>query len=80
MNISSYLKLISGNQSLVIRPTDGNSTIAQAKDIFTFYVDYDFANYGTDVKGKPTEETSVRVFETIKDGTLVQIFGGFGVR
>jgi hypothetical protein len=76
--VVGYLKLISGDDVLTIGATDGKGTIAKAKDLFTGWIDSDFVNYGTDVKGKPTEEASAQVFEMIKDGTFAQIFGGFG--
>jgi hypothetical protein len=77
-NIIGYLKLISGAETITIGKTDGKGTIARAKDLFTGWLDSDFVNYGTDVKGKPTEEMPVRVYEMTKDGTFSQVFGGFG--
>ena len=76
--IAGYLKLISGDEKIIIGATDGQGTIAQAKDAFSGYIDPDFRNYKTDVKGQPTKETPVQVLEQIKDGTFAQIFGGFG--
>ena len=76
--IVGYLKLISGSETITIGETDGTSTTADASDVFTGWVDPDFVNYGTNVKGQPTKETPVQVFEMIKNGTFAQIFGGFG--
>ncbi|MFA5934617.1 MAG: hypothetical protein WC827_01900 [Candidatus Paceibacterota bacterium] len=76
--VIGYLKLISGDETIIIGETDGTDTIALARDVFTGWVDPDFVNYGTDVKGQPTKETKVQVLEMIKDGNLAQIFGGFG--
>lgn len=73
-----FLKLIPGGTEIIIGETDGKNTIAHAKDTFFGYIDSSFVKYGTDVKGQPTKETKVQVFEQIKDGTFAQIFGGFG--
>ena len=75
-NIAGIVKLISGAETLELEPTDGKETIAKAKDTFPGWIDGDFKNYGTDVKGKPTEKANVQVHEMIKDGTFAQIFGG----
>jgi hypothetical protein len=75
---NDYLKSISGGTEIIIGETDGMDTIARASDVFTCWIDSDFVNYGTNVKGQPTKETPVQVFEMIKNGTFAQIFGGFG--
>ena len=75
-NIAGCLKLISGAETLELEPTDGKETIAKAKDTFPGWIDGDFKNYDTDVKGKPTDKANVQVHEMIKDGTFAQIFGG----
>jgi len=77
--VVGYLKLISGGTEIIISATDGKGTIARnGSDLFPGWLDNDFRNYGTDVKGGPTKETPVQVYELIKDGTSAQIFGGFG--
>ncbi len=76
--VVGYLKLISGGESITIGATDGQGTIAEAKDTFPGWIDDDFVNYGTKVKGQPKKATKVQVYEMIKDGTYAQIFGGFG--
>lgn len=76
--IVGYLRLISLGKSIVIGATDGRGMIAKAKDTFPVYIDLGFVKYGTNVKGQPTKKMLVQVFEIIKDGTLAQIFGGFG--
>jgi hypothetical protein len=78
VHVVGHLKLISGGTEIIIDETDGQSTIAQAKDTFPGYIDPDFVNYRTDVKVQPTKKIKVQVFEMIKDGNLTQIFGGFG--
>ena len=76
-NIVGFLKLISGADKITIEATKGKGTIARADKVFT-WIDDDFKNYGTDVRGEPTVATAVQVFEMTKDGTFAQIFGGFG--
>ena len=79
VQVVGHLKLISDGTEIIIGETDGQSTIAHAEDTFPGYISPDFVNYGTDVKGKPTKETKVQVFEQFKkDGLFAQIFGGFG--
>ena len=48
---SEFLKLISGNESLVLDAADGKEILADAKDIFA-YIDSDLRNYGADEKGR----------------------------
>ena len=76
--VVGYLKLISGDTEIVIGETDGTGMIAGASDVFPGWVDPDFVNYGTNVKGKPMKKTKAQVFEMAKDGTFAQIFGCFG--
>jgi hypothetical protein len=77
-NMSERLKLISGNESLVIEPSDGRQTIAQARDVFS-YIDSNFGRWGCDVPGQSTEETPVSVYEMAQDATFSELFGDFGV-
>lgn len=71
---NAFLKLISGNESLVIDSVDGKETLANAKDLFA-YIDSDFKNWGADEKGSATKETPVCVYEMTKDATFAQMFG-----
>jgi len=71
MEISSFLKLLS---TVTIQATDGKSVIAQEKELFNGYLDSDFKNWGLDETGDPTPETSIQVFELIKNATLNQMF------
>ena len=75
-NITGYVKLISGAETLVLDETDGKATIAKAKDTFPGYIDGDFKGWGCDVKSEPTKKTQVTVHELIKDGRFDQIFPG----
>jgi hypothetical protein len=72
------LKLISGNEPLVLDPTDGQETLARAADVFR-YIDSNFANWNCDVPGPPAKETSVQIYEMVRDSTFQEMFGGFGV-
>jgi hypothetical protein len=71
------LKLISGDKKITVAATDGTETLANTNDVF-YYIDNDFRNWGTNVAGKRTVETTVQVYEMIKDGNFSQIYGGFG--
>lgn len=68
-----FLKLISGDESFVLDPTDGTEILADAKDVFT-RIDSDFKNYGADERGQATKETSVQIYEMNKSGTFSQLF------
>lgn len=72
------LNLISGKESIIIDAVDGSETLAQAKDVFTGYVDPDFKNYGTDRIGQATEKIPVNVYEMAKDATFAQAFSSLG--
>ncbi len=77
-NATGRLKLISGAETLTLSPTDGNEIIAEAGDLFKGYLDSDFVNWNTNVKGNPTEAQNVQVHEMTKNGTFEQIYGGLG--
>ncbi len=69
-----YLKLISGAETLFLDECDGQSTIADSKNIF-YSIDSNFKNYGANEKGIATPKIPVEVYEQVKDGTFSQIFG-----
>jgi hypothetical protein len=74
---SEYLKLISGNEELILDAVDGSETLAGAKDIFV-WVDPDLRNWNTDNKGPATGKTPVtpvQVYEIVKDVAYAQMFG-----
>ncbi|MEI6396510.1 MAG: hypothetical protein WCO48_00310 [Candidatus Taylorbacteria bacterium] len=73
-NVSGCLKLISGAETITLKPTDGKETIARAEKVFTWGIDCDFKNWGCDVKSEPTKETNVAVHELIKNGNYQKIF------
>ena len=70
---NEFLKLISGNETLVIDNCDGSEGLANASDLFA-WIDSDFRNYGADQKGQATGETSVRVHEMTRNATFSQMF------
>ena len=72
--VNEFLKLISGNESLVLDPVDGKEILADAKEIFT-YIDSDFRNYNADEKEPTTKKTPMFVYEIVKDATFSQMFG-----
>ncbi|MCX6719399.1 MAG: hypothetical protein NTZ38_03440, partial [Candidatus Taylorbacteria bacterium] len=75
-NITGYVKLIFGAETLELDETDGQATIAKAKDTFPGWIDPDFREYGCDVESESTKKTQVTVHEMIKDGTFARIFNG----
>jgi hypothetical protein len=76
--MNDRLKLISGNDPLVLDPTNGQETLARATDVFR-YVDSNFEHWNCDLAGPPTGETLVQVYEMVRDSTFQEMFGGFGV-
>ena len=76
--VASILRLISGNESIIIRATSGEKTIASATDIFFWGIDPDFTNWGLDVLGQATLDTPVQVYEMTEDGNFKTIFGSLG--
>ena len=61
-----------------IPATTGAKTIAQAKDLFTGYIDPDFKNWGLDVAGEAKPETKVESLELAKNGTFNELFTSLG--
>ena len=71
---NEFLKLISGNELLMLDATDGTEILADASDVFA-YIDSDFRNWNADEKGPATDAVPVRVYEMTKNGTHAQMFG-----
>ena len=71
---NGFLKLISGNEPLILDACDGTQTLADAKDMFTL-ISLDFRNCGADEKGPTTEETAVDVYKMTENATFLQMFG-----
>ena len=76
--MNDRLRPISGNEPLVLNPTDGQETLAGATDIFR-YIDSNFERWNCNVIGAPTRETAVQVYEMVRDCTFQEMFGSFGV-
>jgi hypothetical protein len=76
--MNDRLRLLSGNEPLVLRPTDGQETLAQAAEVFR-YIDRNFEHWNCNTAGLPTKETLVQVYEMVRDSTLQEMFGSFGL-
>jgi hypothetical protein len=73
--LSEYLRQLYVDEMILLDPTDGTRTIAQATDVFEGGIDADFVNWSLDKSSCSTIATSVRVYEHIKDGTFKAIYG-----
>ena len=62
----------------MLDPTDGSETLGEATDVFR-YIDRGFKRENCNLTGLPTPETPVRVYEMLRDSTLQDLFGGFGL-
>jgi hypothetical protein len=76
--MNDYLRLLSGNKPLVLRPTNGQETLAQATEVFR-YIDRNFEHWNCNTAGLPTKETVVQVYEMVRDSTLQEMFGSFDI-
>jgi hypothetical protein len=76
--MNDRLRLISGEEPLVLDPTEGQETLAQAADIFR-YIDSNFEQWNCNLAGPPTKKTPVQVYEMVRDSTLQEMFGEFDV-
>jgi hypothetical protein len=76
--LNERLKLISGEEPLMLDSTDGQETLADGTDLFR-YIDSNFQRWSCDVTEPPTKETPIRVYEMVWDSTFREMFGGFGV-
>lgn len=76
----TYLRQLYAGETIIIGPTDGTQTIAQAKDVFTGLIDRDFARLrGLGNTHQATGPTRVRIFEMSGDnGSFSKIYGSFG--
>lgn len=68
------LRVISGNEKLMIEALDGKAYISDAKKTFKSGIDGDFKNWGLNQSCPATAETLLDVSEMTSDGTFVQIF------
>ena len=76
--VDAILKLLSGGKTIIVDACDGSETLANAKEVFKYWIDPDFENWGTNKPGKMTAETAVAVHEIVKDSTFSQIFSSLG--
>ena len=76
--MNERLRLLSGSQPVLLDPTNGDETLGEATDVFR-YVDSDFKRESCKITGPPTKETAVHVYEMVRDSTLKELFGGFGL-
>lgn len=75
--MNDRLRLISGEEALLLGPTEGQETLAGATDIFR-YIDSNFQRWNCHEAATPTKETPVRVYEMVRDSTFQEMIGGFG--
>ncbi len=66
------------DEKIMIGATNGQETMARAKNVFTGYLDPDFKNWGTDAAGRPTQQTGVAVYELRQNATFNQMFRSLG--
>lgn len=59
---------------LILPPTDGTKTILNSTNVFTGHIDQDFKDYRTNQPSTATPETSVMVYELVKDRSFKVIF------
>jgi len=65
-------------ETVTLRATSREITLAQASDVFTGWVDSDFKNWSTDVPGQDTDEADVAVYEMVHDGTYQTLLSSLG--
>lgn len=74
-----YLRLISGEETLLLDSTDGTQSIGHSSAVFDGWIDPNFKNWGLNTGSNlATEVTNVQVHEMIKDGTFEKIYGSLG--
>jgi hypothetical protein len=59
--MNERLKLISGQEPLVLDPTDGKETLGQSSDVFR-YIDHNFERWHCTIVEAPTKATAVQVY------------------
>ena len=70
------LKVISGQEKLVIEALDGKSIIGRNKTLFAAMIDNRFEEWGLNKNSPETPETEVVVCKLQKNATLIEIFAG----
>lgn len=70
-----YLRRLFEGERITLDPTDGTRTIPEVTDVFTGFIDSDFAKWRLGVPTQPTGKTEFVVYEQIRDGTFRHNFG-----
>ena len=66
-------------ENILIDPTTGDETIANAGDVFTGYFDPDFEHWGTNKpSGVATDATPAKVYEMHRNATFADMFASLG--
>jgi hypothetical protein len=76
--MNERLKLISGEEPLVLDSDDGQETLSRATDVFR-YIDSNFKHWRCNAAAPATNKNAVQVFEMVRDSTFEELFGSFGV-
>jgi hypothetical protein len=76
--ITNRLRRISGSEPLVLGPSEGGETLSNATDMFR-YIDHNFVRWNCDMFDPPAQQCAVQVYEMVRDSTLEDLFGEFGV-
>jgi hypothetical protein len=71
---AKYLCRLYETERILVNPTDGTEFIADAKEVFSGYIDDDFTNWNLKVRGKGTPAMPVEIHEQTEDGMFAQIW------
>ncbi len=75
---NAYLLGFYFGEDIILDPTDGTKTIAQAKNVFAYEISTDFVNWSLDTPARPTERVEVVIHELVADGTFAGIYESLG--
>lgn len=70
-----YLQQLYVGEKIILDPTDGTRTIAQAGDVFAGGIDGNFKSWNLDVPAQATEAMEVGAHELILDGAFKSVYG-----
>lgn len=79
INEKSILNLISGTGVLKIDAICRNYSIFEAQGVFNRGIDYQFMDFFLNQSIESTGETSVQIFEIVRDSTFLDLFNSFEV-
>ena len=71
---NSILRLISGEENLILKASDGSRLIYQSANTFKSHLDPDFIAWGLNKKGIATTETRIQIHEMIAEDNFMAIF------